>query len=66
MNELHLALSYGAVQALAQGDELVFDIGEGGDAVRVILCCDDDALVTFKERIEQAMLHLLPVGTEKH
>ena len=62
MTELHLALSYGAVQALAQGDELVFDVED----VRVILRCDDDAVLTFRDRIEQAMLHLLPVDSQKH
>lgn len=66
MNELHLELSLGAIEALARGNELVFDVGEGEDLTRVLLRCDDVAVRSFKERIESAMLHMLPADPRIH
>lgn len=66
MTELHLALSFTAVQALAQGNELVFDVDDGDEKMRVMLRCDDVALKTFKARIESALLHMLPADPKIH
>lgn len=66
MTELHLSLSYGALDALVHGNEIVFDVEDEHGTVRVMLRCDDDAVMTIRERIEKAMLHLLPVGEQRH
>lgn len=59
MVEVRLALSVEAMQAIAAGNELAIDAGDG---LRVFLSCDDAAITTFRDRIEKAMLHLLPVS----
>ena len=60
MNEIRLALSMEAMHAMAQGDELVFDIE--GDSLRVFMRCDDFAVASFQTQIQRALLHMLPVG----
>lgn len=47
-----------AIHEMAQGSELVLE----QDDVRVILGCDDEAVVAFQTQVERALLHLLPVG----
>ena len=66
VTELRLALSYGAIDALVHGAEIVFDMQDDEGVVRVMLRLDDDAVMTIRQRIEQAMLHLLPVGQQRH
>lgn len=68
MNELNLALSLEAIEALAKGNELVFDVPDEAPAgkLRVVMRCDDEAVMTFRRRIETAMLNLLPVGSTFH
>lgn len=62
MNELRLALSLGALQAIAQGAELVLDV----DDTRVYVSCDEATLNHFQQAINQALLHLLPVSPVQH
>ena len=64
MTEYHLALSLAAVRAMAEGDELVFDIAD--DDVRVFLRCDDEAVASFRSQIEKALLHMLPTSDSVH
>lgn len=64
MTELRLALSQGAVRALVEGAVLEFDVEDEG--IRVFLRCDDEALLSFKEQIERALLNMLPVGPVPH
>jgi len=61
MIELRLALSMDAVREMAEGNEIAFDIDE--DGIRIIMRCDDLAVVAFKTQVERALLHMLPVGT---
>ena len=58
MKELRIHLSMAAIHEMAQGSELVLE----QDDVRVILGCDDEAVVAFHTQVERALLHLLPVG----
>ena len=58
MKELRIHLSMAAMHEMAQGAELVLE----QDDVRVILGCDDEAVVAFHTQVERALLHLLPVG----
>lgn len=58
MKELRIHLSMEAIHEMAQGSELVLE----QDDVRVILGCDDEAVVAFQTQVERALLHLLPVG----
>lgn len=64
MTELRLALSQGAVRALVEGAVLEFDVED--EDIRVFLRCDDEALLSFKEQIERALLNMLPVGPMSH
>lgn len=63
MTELHLVLSLAAMQALANGEELVIDVDGEPETLRVMLRCDNQALV---EQVQKAMLHFLPVDGQKH
>jgi hypothetical protein len=58
MKEMRIHLSMAAMHEMAQGAELVLE----QDGVRVILGCDDEAVVAFHTQVERALLHLLPVG----
>ncbi len=58
MKELRIQLSIAAMHEMAQGSELVLE----QDGVRVIVGCDDEAVVAFHTQVERALLHLLPVG----
>jgi len=58
--ELRLALSLEAMRAIAEGDELVFDIEE--DSVRVFISCDDEAVNAFYTQVQRALLHMLPIS----
>lgn len=58
MKELRIYLSLAAMHEMAQGTELVLE----QDGVRVIVGCDDEAVVAFHTQVERALLHLLPVG----
>ena len=58
MKELRIQLSMAAMHEMAQGSELVLE----QDGVRVIVGCDDEAVVAFHTQVERALLHLLPVG----
>jgi len=64
VTELRLALSQGAVRALVEGAVLEFDVEDEG--IRVFLRCDDEALLSFKEQIERALLQMLPTGSVSH
>lgn len=68
MNELNLALSLEDIDALAKGNELAFDVDQEAPAgpLRVVMRCDDEAVMTFRKRIETAMLNLLPIGSTFH
>lgn len=66
MTELQLVLSLEALQAIAHGNELVFDVNDDTGAVRVLLRCDDHALASVREQVERAMLHFLPVEPGIH
>jgi hypothetical protein len=57
MKELRIYLSLAAMHEMAQGTELVLE----QDGVRVIVGCDDEAVVAFHTQVERALLHLLPV-----
>lgn len=58
MDEMRLYLSVESIRELTQGTEFVVE----HEGLRIILSCDDAALVTFRTHIERAMLHMLPVG----
>lgn len=66
MTELRLALSLEAIRAMGEGAELVFDIDDDGELMRVMLRCDDAALETIRDRVEKAMLHFLPPDPNVH
>ena len=66
MTELRLALSLEAIRAMGEGAELVFDIPDGDEVMRVMLRCDDAALETIRERVQRAMLHFLPPDPNVH
>ena len=66
MTELRLALSLEAIRAMGEGAELVFDIEDDGEVMRVMLRCDDAALETIRERVQRAMLHFLPPDPNVH
>lgn len=66
MTELRLALSLDAIRAMGEGAELVFDIPDGDDVMRVMLRCDDAAIETIRDRVEKAMLHFLPADPNVH
>gem|GEM_PF-4509372 len=58
MKELRIYLSMAAMHEMAQGSELVLE----QDGVRVIVGCDDEAVIAFQTQVERALLHMLPVG----
>lgn len=58
MKELRIYLSLAAMHEMAQGTEFVLE----QDGVRVIVGCDDEAVIAFQTQIERALLHMLPVG----
>jgi hypothetical protein len=58
MTELEMILSIEAIQSLLNGDQITFDIAE--DQVRVVITCDERAVLTFRDQIRKAMLHFLP------
>ena len=60
MIELRLALSLEAMRAIAEGDELVFDVEEEG--VRMFVSCDDEAVNAFHTQVQRALLHMLPIS----
>lgn len=62
MNEIHLALGGDAIQALAEGAELVLDI----DETRIFLSCDAQTVEQFQRAVQRALMHLLPAGEAKH
>lgn len=66
MTELQLVLSLDALRAMAHGNELVFDVQDETDTIRVMLRCDDHTLATIKDQVEKAMLHFLPVEEKVH
>jgi hypothetical protein len=66
MTDLQLVLSIEALNAMAHGNELVFDVDTDGGPVRVMLRCDDHALATVRDQVEKAMLHFLPVAEQRH
>lgn len=66
MTELQLVLSLEALQAIAHGNELVFDLNDETGAIRVLLRCDDHALASVRDQVEKAMLHYLPIESKIH
>lgn len=58
MTELRLALSQGAVRALIEGAVLEFGVEDEG--IRVFLRCDDEALESFRDQVQKALLNMLP------
>jgi len=58
MKELRIYLSMAAMHEMAQGSELVLE----QDGVRVILGCDDEAVIAFQTQVQRALLHMLPVA----
>jgi hypothetical protein len=64
MVELRLALTLQAMEAIAHGAELVFDIEE--DDVRVFISCDAATVNAFQTQVQRALLHMLPVGDLPH
>jgi hypothetical protein len=58
MTELEMILSIEAIQSLLNGDQITFDIAE--DRVRVVITCDERAVLTFRDQIRKAMLEFLP------
>lgn len=60
VTDLRLGLSLGAVQALAHGNELVFELPD--EQMRVTLVLDSAAQDAFREHIHRALLALLPTS----
>lgn len=60
MVELRLALTLDAMEAIAQGAELVLDVEE--DDVRVFIRCDAATVNAFQTQVQRALLHMLPVS----
>jgi len=60
MVELRLALSLEAMEAIAQGAELVLDVE--ADDVRVFIRCDAATVNAFQTQVQRALLHMLPVS----
>ena len=58
MTELKMILSIEAIHSLLNGDQISFDIEE--DGVRVVITCDEKAVLTFRDQIRKAMLEFLP------
>lgn len=58
MKELRIYLSMAAMHEMAKGTEFVLE----QDDVRVIVGCDDEAVIAFQTQVERALLHMLPVG----
>jgi hypothetical protein len=58
MKELRVYLSLELMHEMAQGTEFVLE----QDGVRVIVGCDDEAVIAFQTQVERALLHMLPVG----
>jgi hypothetical protein len=58
MTELEMILSIEVIHSLLNGDQIVFDIEE--DGVRVVMTCDEKAVLTFRDQIRKAMLEFLP------
>ena len=63
MTEWLLRLPIEAIQEMAKGGQLVFDLDKG---LRIIICADAQAMEQIQERIERSLLHLLPVGDTQH
>lgn len=63
MNELEVALPLEALQALAHGAELSFSLD---DETRISLRCNDEALATVRNAVQQALLNMLPAGPNLH
>lgn len=61
--EWHIRLPLEALEELACGGEVVFDLDKD---VRVIICCDAQAIEEIQERIERSLLHRLPIGDSQH
>jgi len=60
VTELRFALSLEAMQAIANGTELVIDMESEG--VRVFISCDDEAVNAFYIQVQRALLHMLPIS----
>lgn len=64
MTELYVRLSHEAVLELSMGHELVVDAPDTD--TRIYLSCSDAAVETFRQAVQRAMLHMLPVDDVKH
>jgi L-fucose mutarotase/ribose pyranase (RbsD/FucU family) len=66
VTEVRLSLSLEALQAMSEGDELVFAVDDGGDVTHVLLRCDDMAVESLRDAVQRALLHLLPTSPNVH
>lgn len=62
MTELFLRLNLEALQAMTQGNEIVFDC----EGLRIFLSCDDVTVEQFNQAVQRALLHNLPVSNTHH
>lgn len=62
--EVHLKLSYEAMQAMAMGEELSIEIEE--EDLRVCLAASDEAVARFKDAVQKTLLVMAPSGPHAH
>ena len=63
LEEWHIRLPLEALEELACGGEVVFDLNK---EVRIIICAQAGAIEQIQERVQRSLLHLLPVSDTQH